>query len=82
AGQAGLVWDVEAPNKRLTQFLARENIAYLDLLPVFRAAAEAPNAPALHFRHDQHWTEAGHALAAEALSEFLLEDVFVTASGD
>ena len=69
-----LTWDVEAPNRRLVRFLAAEKISHLDLLPLFRKAAARPEAKPLHFRHDQHWTEAGHSLAAEAIEAFLLEE--------
>ena len=67
--------DLDAPNRRLTEFLQREGIAHLDLLPLFREAAAQPDAPPLHLRHDQHWTAAGHRLAAEAIHQFLREDV-------
>jgi hypothetical protein len=70
-----LTWDLEAPNRRLNEFLARENIPHLDLLPVFRQAAARPDALPLHFRHDGHWTVAGHKLAAQAMSDFLQQKV-------
>ncbi|MCB9107087.1 MAG: hypothetical protein H6633_22980 [Anaerolineales bacterium] len=63
--------DLDAPNHRLDAFLTAEGIAHLDLLPIFRDAAAQPDTPPLHFRHDQHWTPAGHRLAAESISEFL-----------
>ncbi len=69
--QPNINWDVEAPNARLTAFLAENNIPHLDLLPIFQEASQAPNAPPLHFQQDQHWTPAGHKLAAESLLEFL-----------
>jgi hypothetical protein len=65
-------WDLEAPNRRLATFLAKEEILYLDLLPIFREAAARPETPPLHFRHDQHWTAAGHRLASEAIQAYLL----------
>lgn len=68
-----LAWDLDAPNRRLNDFLQRENISHLDLLPIFRQAAAQPETPPLHFQHDQHWTAAGHRLAAEAIHQFLLE---------
>ncbi len=67
--------DVDAPNRRLNQFLTAQKIPHLDLLPIFRQAATQPNAPLLHLRHDQHWTVAGHQLAAEAIQQFLLSEV-------
>lgn len=65
-------WDLDEPNRRLAAFLAEEEILYLDLLPIFREAAARPEMPPLHFRHDQHWTAAGHRLASEAIRDFLL----------
>jgi hypothetical protein len=73
----GINWDLDAPNRRLAKFLEAQNIPYLDLLPIFRAEAEQPNSPELHFRHDQHWTEAGHQLAAEAIHDLLINEVDV-----
>ncbi len=67
-------WNLEGPNRRLNDFLASEGIAHLDLLPIFRQAARRPDAPPLHFQHDQHWTEAGHRLAAEAIHRFLQQE--------
>ncbi|RME71973.1 MAG: hypothetical protein D6784_14305 [Chloroflexi bacterium] len=69
----GLTWDLDLPNRRLSAILEQEGIPYLDLLPVFRKAASRPDTPPLHFRHDQHWTPAGHRLAAEAIHDFLLD---------
>jgi hypothetical protein len=65
------VMDVDAPNRRLNAFLAREDILHLDLLPIFRQAAAQPEAAPLHFLHDGHWTVAGHRLAAESIQDFL-----------
>ena len=66
-------WDLETPNRRLAAFLDSAGIPYLDLLPLFRQEAEKPGAPALHFRHDGHWTPAGHQLAADAIAAFVQE---------
>ncbi|MBN1993606.1 MAG: SGNH/GDSL hydrolase family protein [Anaerolineae bacterium] len=68
-------WNLDAPNRRLAGFLTEQGIPYLDLLPVFREAAARPDSPPLHFRHDQHWTEAGHRLAAEEIYDFLLPEI-------
>jgi hypothetical protein len=70
-GLQGVTIDFDLPNRRLNDFLTAENIPHLDLLPVFRQAAADPETPRLHFRHDGHWTVAGHRLAAEAIYEFL-----------
>ena len=70
-----LNWDLDGPNRRLNAFLAAENIPHLDLLPVFRRAAAQPGTPPLHFRHDQHWTIEGHRLAAEAIHDFLVDEL-------
>lgn len=70
-------WDLDLPNKRLAGFLDGEGIPYVDLLPHFRKAAAQPNAPALHLRHDGHWTAAGHALAAGVIHQFLVDSGFV-----
>ncbi|MEM7347098.1 MAG: hypothetical protein AAF485_22890, partial [Chloroflexota bacterium] len=72
-----LTWDLDAPNQRLTNFLSDQEIQHLDLLPIFRDAAADPQALPLHFRYDQHWTEAGHQLAAGSLHKFLLEQGLV-----
>ena len=70
----GLNLDIDAPNRRLNAFLSAEGIDHLDLLPIFREAAAQPETPPLHFRHDQHWTPAGHRLAAEAIHQFLQDE--------
>jgi hypothetical protein len=70
-GLQGVKIDFDWPNRRLNNFLAAQNIPHLDLLPIFRQAAADPKTPPLHFRHDGHWTVAGHRLAAEAIYEFL-----------
>jgi hypothetical protein len=74
-GLQGLSLDLELPNRRLADFLSAEKIPYLDLLPVFRTAAANPATLPLHFRHDGHWTVAGHRLAAEAIHDFLRNEL-------
>jgi hypothetical protein len=72
-----LDWDLDLPNRRLSSFLQEQDIPYLDLLPVFQKVASQADAPALHLRHDGHWTAAGHALAGEAIYQFLLDNGLV-----
>jgi hypothetical protein len=74
-GLQGLKIDLELPNRRLATFLAAEKIPHLDLLPVFQQAAAHPETPPLHFRHDGHWTVVGHRLAAEAILNFLEDEL-------
>jgi lysophospholipase L1-like esterase len=66
-----LHWDAEAPNRRVAALLDEAGIPYLDLLPAFRDAASQPETPPLYFRHDFHWSPAGHALAAQSVESFL-----------
>lgn len=68
-----LRWDPEVPNRRLADVLAEADIPSLDLLPIFQEAASQPETPPLYFRHDFHWSSAGHALAAQAVESFLRE---------
>lgn len=73
-------WDLEWQNRRLATFLTGAGIPYVDLLPEFHeAAAEGRGSAPLYFRHDGHWTPAGHRLAAAALQQtlapFLRSDV-------
>lgn len=72
-----LNWNLNLPNEQLAQILTRQEIVVLDLLPVFReAAAQSQSAP-LYFTHDGHWTEAGHALTADTVFEFIAGNQFL-----
>lgn len=57
-------YDLERPQRELTQALAGEGIDHLDLLPVFREHARRES---LYRLQDTHWSRAGHRLAAEQL---------------
>jgi hypothetical protein len=65
----GLVgeYDLDRPNRRLTDFSEQYHIPYLDLTAPFRLAAQAE---VLYFR-DSHWNPRGHALAASLVGERL-----------
>lgn len=69
-GMEGRTWDLDAPQRRVEAWCGRSGTPCLALAPAFRARA-AVGAEPLHFRHDGHWTAAGHALAAEQLTEFV-----------
>jgi hypothetical protein len=53
--------DRDHAQRFLRAFLEQEGIAFVDLLPSFRAAASPES---LFFSVDAHWTPAGHRLAA------------------
>ena len=75
-------WDPEAPNRRLAAILDEADIPHLDLMPIFRDAAARPEMPHLYFRHDFHWSAAGHALAAQAVESFLNEQGLLAGNSD
>jgi hypothetical protein len=62
--------DFDLPNRLLTRALREAGIAYLDLLPSFRAAAAGT---ILYKPQDTHWNIAGNRLAAEVIAEHLLQ---------
>ena len=63
----GTICAKEAPgHKRLAQILEEESIPYIELLDTFRSAAGSGEN--LFRRSDRHWSEAGHALAAERVA--------------
>ncbi len=57
----------------LKQFAARENIAYLDFLPVSREHLAKGNPLYNPDKTDHHWNVAGHRVAAGAVLSFLKE---------
>jgi lysophospholipase L1-like esterase len=57
--------DVGAVHAMLRDVAERESIPLIDLTETFRA--EAQRGQVLIFPHDEHWTSAGHELAAQAL---------------
>ncbi|MEM7032851.1 MAG: hypothetical protein AAF629_25100 [Chloroflexota bacterium] len=76
AEMSNLTWDIELPNSQLHTRLARQDILYLDLLSTFREAATQNPSTRLYFRHDGHWTEAGHHLASETIFDFIEKHEF------
>jgi len=64
-------YDQMGPNNLLGGIAGRTSTPLLDLTPTFREAGRARGAAPLYFAHDQHWTAAGHELAARAMADWL-----------
>jgi hypothetical protein len=77
APQADL--DLDRPNRILARFLNAQGIAFLDLLPLMRAYADATPRSGLHpekdlyWRHNSHWSIKGEHLAGLLVSRYILE---------
>jgi hypothetical protein len=67
----GREWDLDLPGRRLRGFSASHGIPYLDLQPLFRDRARS-GGPPLHWKHDGHWSAAGHDRAAVQIADFLV----------
>lgn len=63
-------YDVELPDRRLGEAAARQNLPYLDLLPVFRRAAAGGET--VFYPKNTHWAPAGQRTAARAIYDVLL----------
>ena len=75
-------YDLDLPNRRIAQLLEEVEIPYFDLLPTFRASMTQSDVAPLYFRHDGHWTSAGHRLAAQTLSPFVADLLGISGSKD
>ena len=58
-------FDLEKPQRLLSEFAAARGIPLIDLLPALRRARERDGP--LYFQTDIHWTPRGHAVAAEEI---------------
>jgi len=74
--RAGL--DRMFPNEQLQKISGRLGTPLLDLVPPLRQAQDASQ-EALYYERDQHWTAAGHAVAAQAITRFATEVLGLTA---
>ena len=52
----------------------------LDLTPRFREVGRGRGAAPLYFARDQHWTAAGHELAARTMADWLTGSGLIPAS--
>ncbi|MFN8523545.1 MAG: SGNH/GDSL hydrolase family protein [Chloroflexota bacterium] len=59
------------PGRSFAKIAESHALAHLDLLNAFREAATRRGAAPLYFERDEHWTAAGHALAARRIAGFL-----------
>jgi hypothetical protein len=63
-------WVLDQPTRTAMGLLADAEIPTLNLLPLFREAAD--QGAVLHFRDDGHWTETGHEFAGALAANFLV----------
>jgi hypothetical protein len=63
-------WNWQKPDIMLEQFSVEQGVDFVSLQPYFTAVASSETA-LLHIPIDQHWTEAGHELAAQAIFNYL-----------
>jgi len=72
--------DFDRPNRILHQFLGKEGIAFLDLLPFFKEYAENPSKTGgsqvgqFYWKLDGHWNREGNHLAGQLVAKYLLEN--------
>lgn len=64
--------DYMLPNKILSEFLRRHDIAFLDLLPLLK---EEPMKHDFYYSRDMHWTADGHRAASESFGPWLWEHI-------
>ena len=64
-------FDPMQPNTMLAGIAGRTSTPLLDLTPAFREIARQRGTAPLYFARDQHWTAAGHDLAARQMADWL-----------
>jgi putative flippase GtrA len=81
-------WGSDGPTRRVREFLERENIPHVDLLPVFRSHADqSPRRfldpqKDLYWSLDGHWSPKGNRLAGLTVAGHLVERRLVTVQGE
>jgi lysophospholipase L1-like esterase len=71
-GHESVNLDTEKPYRLITAWLRRREIPYVPIIPRLRAHVEATGNDG-YYAWDPHWNAEGHAVAAEALSQGLVE---------
>ncbi|MBI4614931.1 MAG: SGNH/GDSL hydrolase family protein [Planctomycetes bacterium] len=66
-------FDLDLPGRRLEEFCREEEVPYLDLTPALREGHRELGR--VYWLRDMHWNANGNRVAAEALAEFLREEV-------
>jgi len=59
------------PNSQLRKIATQVEAPFLDLVPPLRAALSQDQGGPFYYERDQHWTAAGHDVAARAIAAFL-----------
>jgi lysophospholipase L1-like esterase len=72
--------DPAAPERRLDEFLTAQHIPALDLTSALQFTAKVNGGQRLYYPRDGHFNAAGHAAAAEAIGNWLLDSALVPAS--
>lgn len=69
-GKSSKDFDMDFPQTILTEYLAKNDIEYLDLLSVFNRIGEEKT---LYLLQDTHWNVEGNRLAAETILQYLTD---------
>ncbi len=77
---AAYTWNLEQSSRLATDLFQQTGVPTLDLLPAFRAQAQAGDL--LHLRRDGHWTPAGERLAGEATADWLVGEGLAPRDGE
>ena len=65
-----LTWDLDKPDRRLSEFAASHDIPLLTLEPAFREQARGAE-HRFHWKYDGHWNTDGHRLAGALIADFV-----------
>jgi hypothetical protein len=69
-GADDAAWDRRQVMQKLAEIARRESVEFLDLTGVL-SAAFGGGGPKPYFTYDGHWTDRGHAVAADAVASVL-----------